>query len=49
MMAYDRKIRKRVLFGGVSGFVLLSDTWLWDGASSTWTQAHPKTIPPGAN
>jgi hypothetical protein len=48
MMACDRKIRKLVLFGGVSGFALLSDTWLWDGASSTWTQAHPKTIPPGA-
>jgi hypothetical protein len=47
-MAYDRKIHKLVLFGGVSGFTLFSDTWLWDGASSTWTQANPKTIPAGA-
>jgi len=47
-MAYDRRIHKLVLFGGTSGFVLLNDTWLWDGASSTWTQANPKTPPPGA-
>lgn len=48
MMAYDRKIHKLVLFGGASGFALLNDTWLWDGASSTWTQANPKTVPAGA-
>jgi hypothetical protein len=48
MMAYDRRIHKLVLFGGVSGFNLFSDTWLWDGTSSTWTQAHPKTVPAGA-
>ena len=48
MMAYDGKIHKLVLFGGTSGFVRLNDTWLWDGASFTWTQAHPKTVPPGA-
>jgi hypothetical protein len=48
MMAYDRKIHKLVLFGGTYGLVRLSDTWLWDGASSTWTQANPKTVPPGA-
>jgi hypothetical protein len=48
MMAYDRKTHKLVLFGGSSGLVRLNDTWLWDGASSTWTQAKPKTVPPGA-
>lgn len=48
MMAYDRRIHKLVLFGGTSGFAFLNDTWLWDGASSTWTQASPKTVPPGA-
>jgi hypothetical protein len=48
MMAYDRKIHKLVLFGGYRGFARLSDTWLRDGASSTWTQANPKTVPPGA-
>jgi hypothetical protein len=49
MMAYDRRIRKLVLFGGASGFLRLNDTWLWDGASSTWTQANPKTVPPAAS
>ena len=49
MMAYDRKIRKLVLFGGSAGLLRLSDTWLWDGATSTWTQANPKTVPPGAS
>jgi hypothetical protein len=47
-MAYDRKIHNLVLFGGSAGFARLNDTWLWDGASSTWTQAKPKTVPPGA-
>ncbi len=49
MMAYDRKIHKLVLFGGTVGFARLNDTWLWDGASSTWTQAKPKTVPPAAS
>jgi hypothetical protein len=48
-MAYDQKIQKLVLFGGASGFTVPGDTWLWDGATSTWTQANPKTVPAGAS
>jgi hypothetical protein len=48
-MAYDQKSRKLVLFGGASGFTLFNDTWLWYGATSTWTQANPKTVPAGAS
>jgi len=47
-MAYDFHTHKLVLFGGSSGFAGLNDTWLWDGATSTWKQANPKTVPPGA-
>ena len=47
-MAYDRKTHKLVLFGGFLGFAFLNDTWLWDGATSTWTQANPTTVPKGA-
>ena len=44
-MAYDRNIRKVVLFGGYNGSQYLGDTWLWDGATSTWTQAKPTHSP----
>jgi Galactose oxidase, central domain len=47
-MAYDSRSHKLVLFGGFLGFTFLNDTWLWDGATSTWTQADPTTIPTGA-
>ena len=47
-MAYDRSIQKVVLFGGFVGFTILNDTWLWDGATSTWTQATPQRAPTGA-
>jgi hypothetical protein len=40
-MAYDAVERVVVLFGGFDGTACHSDTWLWDGASSTWTQAAP--------
>jgi hypothetical protein len=52
-MAFDKRINKLVLFGGFdgkpteSGF--LRDTWLWDGATSTWTQATMKVSPPRAS
>ena len=43
-MAFDQPSGKLVLFGGVSGS-LLQDTWLFDGATSTWTQAAPVHVP----
>ncbi|MEO5717232.1 MAG: kelch repeat-containing protein [Chthoniobacterales bacterium] len=43
-MAYDRRTRKVVLFGGFNGRDL-GDTWLWDGATSSWTQATPLHSP----
>lgn len=48
MMAYDEPAGQLILFGGYGGGGrFLGDTWLWDGASSTWTQATTKTSPPG--
>jgi hypothetical protein len=44
-MAFDRVTRELVLFGGFDGTHYLGDTWLWDGATSSWTQAHPKSSP----
>ena len=44
-MAFDKVIRKLVMFGGYNGSHYLGDTWLWDGATSTWTAAHPKSSP----
>ena len=43
-MAYDRRTRKVVLFGGYNG-TYLGDTWLWEGVTSTWTQAAPTHSP----
>ena len=37
-----------MLFGGFFGTAFLNDTWVWNGATSAWTQAHPKTVPTGA-
>ena len=48
-MAFDRQIKKIVLFGGSSGFGRISDTWLFDGATSKWKQARLKNPPPGAS
>jgi hypothetical protein len=40
------------MFGGFNGHATesgyLQDTWLWDGATSTWTQAKMKSSPPRA-
>src|SRR5689334_18573738 len=43
-MAYDPATGDVVLFGGKSGNVALSDTWLWNG--STWTEVLLSTKPP---
>jgi len=45
-IVYDAAHGQVVMFGGVSlgaGVVLLSDTWVWDGAN--WTQKYPTNIP----
>jgi hypothetical protein len=44
--AYDSKLKQVVLFGGYNG-QHLNDTWLWNGATSTWTEATPAHRPPG--
>lgn len=38
-MAYDEARDRAVVFGGLSGFSYLQDTWEWDGGS--WTQQQP--------
>ena len=44
-MADDDRTRELVRFGGYNGQTYLGDTWLWDGAPSTWTQAMPARSP----
>src|SRR5437762_6158578 len=44
-MAYDAVSKKVVLFGGWMGTAVLGDTWLWDGATMTWTRARPLHSP----
>ena len=43
-MLFDRKTKKVVMFGGYDGghtnASFLRDTWLWDGATSTWTEVN---------
>src|SRR5947199_201558 len=39
-MAYDPDIGKVVLFGG-SGAGIYRDTWLYDGATSSWSPGPP--------
>jgi Galactose oxidase, central domain len=43
-IAYDSVSHKLVLFGGFNG-QYLNDTWLWDGATSSWTHAITATTP----
>ena len=38
-MVYDPVTSTIVLFGGTSASGDLNDTWIWDGKTSTWTQA----------
>ncbi len=51
-MGFDKRTQKLVMFGGFNGghnnSAFLQDTWLWDGATSTWTEAKMKTSPPRA-
>lgn len=44
-MAYDLPTRTLVLFGGYNGSQYLGDTWIWNGSTSTWTQANPSKSP----
>jgi hypothetical protein len=52
-MGFDKRIKKLVMFGGFDGKSTesgyLQDTWLWNGATSTWTQAKMKSSPPRAS
>jgi hypothetical protein len=52
VMWFDKLTQKLVMFGGYNGehnkSGFLQDTWLWDGATSTWTQATMKSSPPRA-
>ena len=43
--AYDSKLKEVVLFGGYRDRYL-DDTWLWNGATSTWTEATSADQPP---
>jgi Galactose oxidase, central domain len=47
-MAFDKRSNKLVMFGGFNPNTqqILRDTWVWDGATSTWTQVKMKTSPP---
>ncbi len=47
--AYDSVQSKVVLFGGynAASHTSYGDTWIWDGAATTWTQLNP-AAPPGA-
>ncbi len=55
-MAYDPPSGRVVLFGGRTDFAFgpglytytpLAETWVWDGASATWTNATPPAAAPG--
>jgi hypothetical protein len=46
-MVYDGATNTVVLFGGTNGSTNYNDTWIWDGATATWTQVYPSTSPPG--
>ncbi len=53
-IAVDPRDGKVLLFGGLRATIdeknnvsqfYVNDTWLWDGASGTWTELHPGTSP----
>ena len=45
-MVFDSQLGKVVLFGGYTDqFVIMDDTWEWDGTSKTWTQQFPAHNP----
>jgi cysteine-rich repeat protein len=43
-IAFDVQRQRVVLFGGISSFGDLDETWEWDGAR--WLQRHPAVSPP---
>jgi hypothetical protein len=43
-MTYDAARSQVVVFSGIDAGA--NDTWLWNGSTSTWTQAHPAASPP---
>ncbi len=45
-MAYDPEHKKIVLFGGDDLSGTLGDTWIYDCASRTWSEAKPAVAPP---
>ncbi len=47
-MAFDSVTQRVVLFGGFAGGgQYLNDTWLWDGATATWSPTTPALSPKG--
>ncbi|HUR83395.1 MAG TPA: kelch repeat-containing protein [Thermoanaerobaculia bacterium] len=53
-IAIDPRDGKVLLFGGLRATIdakknvtqsYINDTWLWDGASGTWTELHPSRMP----
>jgi len=51
-MVYDTKADRMVLFGGLNVPIIgtyNTDTWVYDFNTSTWTNMHPTTSPPGQN
>jgi hypothetical protein len=47
-MTFDRPTRKLVMFGGFDTNKYLRDTWMFDGGTSTWTEAQMASPPPKA-
>jgi hypothetical protein len=45
-LAYDAQHKKIVLFGGDDYTRCLGDTWVYDCATRTWQEVHPKVSPP---
>ncbi len=45
-MAYDSESDLVILFGGMSETTAISDTWVYDYNSNTWTNMNPSTAPP---
>ena len=45
-MVFDFQLGKVVLFGGYTDqFIIMNDTWEWDGKSKTWMQQFPANSP----
>ena len=50
LMVFDSHLDKVVLFGGATDqFIIMNNTWEWDGTSKTWTQTFPTNSPSPAN